>query len=319
MKRAASPAPTDQTTSSSASSLNKKQKHVIDDDGIAAELMELGNAICDKFKPYDPNTGIPAGTGIITAYKEILKVAFPSDLPSHTCKITPKPDSNSAGYDFPDQEYPRQDIVKTIYSEIYTKEMIENADCYVCEYGRWDYSHSPTSSEINPQASDVIQVAFRATIAGGERTLNHLKSAPASHKFEGILGVPSCANDSTRHIIVPIPDGEDYTWFSSEAGKNEVYKALNEVYVWINTTKICTTQINTPAVYLHIISRYGGHYESMHRWQTESMREYELKRDQAMQAQIEPPFVMYCGRPAISGQSICGKCSLTQSMLSSGF
>ena len=196
--------------------------------------------------------------------------------------------------------------------------MVEDAHSYVEDEGRWDYSHSPTHRDVEQlmEASDVIQVVFRANITGGERILNH----PTSGAPEvGVVGIPSCANDSKRHIIVPIPDGEDYTWFSSEAGKNEVYKALNEVYVWINTTKICTTQINTPAVYLHIISRYGGHYESMHRWQTESMREYELKRDQAMQAQIEPPFVMYCGRPAISGQSICGKCSLTQSMLSSGF
>ena len=317
MKRAASPAPTDQTTSSSASSSNKKQKHDDDGTGIAAELMELGNAICDKFKPYDPNTGIPAGTGIITAYKEILKVAFPSDLPSHTCKITPTvPNSNLAQYDFPDQEYPRQDIVKTIFSEIYTEEMIENANCYVDDYGRWDYSHSPTSSEINPQASDVIQVAFRATIAGGERTLNHLKSAPASHKFEGILGVPSCANDSTRHIIVPIPDGEDYAWFSSDAGRNEINKALNDLYVWTTTTKICKTQINTPTV--RVITHENSINKSIHPWRTLSLKEQELDAEHT-QAQIEPPFVMYCGRPAISGQSICGKCTLYQSMLSKGF
>ena len=310
MKRAASPAPTNQHSSSSSS---KKHKH-----GMDAAVMQLANTFCELFKA--PAGHANAIMPIMQAHQEMLKVAISSNLPAHSCKVTPSNRliSGTEVVDFPDQSYPRQDIVKTIVSEIYTEKMVEDAHSYVEDEGRWDYSHSPTHRDVEQlmDASDVIQVVFRATITGGERILNH----PTSGAPEvGVVGIPSCANDSKRHIIVPIPDGEDYTWFSSEAGKNEVYKALNEVYVWINTTKICTTQINTPAVYLHIITRYGGHYESMHRWQTESMREYELKRDQAMQAQIEPPFVMYCGRPAISGQSICGKCSLTQSMLSSGF
>jgi len=268
--------------------------------------MQLANTFCEKFKT-NPSIGhANAVQTILPAHEEMLKVKIPSNLPAHSCTIK----LSSHSIDFPDQSYPRQHIIKTIVSEIYTEQMVEDAHDYVADYGKWDYSHSPTSSETEQQleASNVIQVAFRATIAGGERTLNRLSSWAAA---KGISGIPSCANDSKRHTIVPIPDGEDSTWLSSEAGRNEVYKALHEVYVWINTTKICTTQINTPVV--HLITRYGA--DDPDPWRTESMRELDLKR---MQAEIEPPFVMYCGRPAISGQSVCGKCILTQS-LSSGF
>ena len=314
MKRAPSPAPAEQTSSSSSS---KKQKH--EDGKVIKSIEELTNNFCEKFKASNPDPALGSAiTPALKACKVLCEVTLPSDLHDHSCKII-----DAAGRSFPEQKFPRQHVSKKIFAESFTDAMLIEADD-VCDndvHNRgdgWDYSHPPSSTEVyqhldGPEIirvahldpSEVIQVVFRASITGGEGILNHPKSGAA----EGVVGLPLCANDSMKKIIIPIPDGEDYTWFSSKAGREEVYKALNELFVWTTTTKICKTEIIAPAV--RLITHKEGINESKYSWRTESMRKHELDSTDGL-AQIDPPFVMFCGRPAISGQSICAECNLLQ-------
>ena len=122
--------------------------------------MQLANTFCDLFKAPAGHANAIHVMPIMQAHQEMLKVAIPSNLPAHSCTIK----LSSHSIDFPDQSYPRQHIIKTIVSEIYTEKMVEDAHSYVEDEGRWDYSHSPTHRDVEQlmDASDVIQVVFRA-------------------------------------------------------------------------------------------------------------------------------------------------------------
>ena len=184
----------------------------------------------------------------------------------------------------------RCEMTKKLSAEFWSTEMQEDADNYLEDYGHWDYSHKPTENKIY-QCDDIDHIVLRAKISGGRGMIQEKKDDSKLGTF------PSCENDALLLKIVRVPKGLDFKWFLSETGREEVHKSLNELYNWLNTGRICKQEKNDAQLRKHEITN--------HPWENQAL--FDRVHFKSL-VSCSPPITVYCGRAAMTGQTLCTKC-----------
>ena len=188
--------PSSSSSSSNSSSSRKKANVKIKVDLTTTLPRQVSDEFLDKIKHATSDE-----------FEHIfLEKKIPSQLGPVTTKATNLNfDMNNNGKPV-SYSFNRCEMTKKLSAEFWSTEMQEDADNYLEDYGRWDYSHKPTERVIE-DIDDIDHIVLRAKISGGRGMIQEKKDDSKLGTF------PSCENDALLLKIVRVPKGLDFKWF----------------------------------------------------------------------------------------------------------